>query len=161
MRDALKRLADVGTDDARLENAVQCADGALGKALQLVQQPQDALLADAALLLQLCGEEQWLRVADSLEELVRERLGGGRDYGTAERVCTYAMYLVRDAFLSSTAGAGNYFPQSAPIGIPRDPERVEAIVQSLQRAASGVRARGNMLLVLATCISEIKDSIYE
>ncbi|MBD3315534.1 MAG: hypothetical protein GF344_07080 [Chitinivibrionales bacterium] len=164
MTAALETMLDRSAEDTAIANAVRCAGGSLGKALALVAQPLDEQLGVARALLQLCAEEDWLRVAEGLEALVGGDLNQGRDYGAAERILTYVMYVVREGVVGSREGGQNYFSEVPAVHATAgttDPEAARRMLDICQEAIGGVRARGNVMLVLTMFLIAMREVIHE
>jgi hypothetical protein len=164
MAEALGAMHGREPGDPEIANAVRCAGGSLGRARALMSQPLDEQLSLARVLLALCGESDWLRVAEALEALVAGDLNHGRDYGAAERILTYSLQVIRDAVVGSGTSGQNYFSENPSSRLPaaiQDPETARRLVGLCQEAIDGVRARGNVLLVMATFVLGMREVVHE
>lgn len=162
MTEALGGMLGREATDPAIANAVRCASGSLGRARELVEQPLDEQLAVARALLGLCTEEEWLRVADGIEALVAGDLKQGRDYGAAERILTYVMYVIREAVVGGPGGGRNYFSRDSAVPVAAaDPERARRMIALCQEAIGGVRARGNVMMVVTTFLIAMREVIHE
>jgi DNA polymerase-3 subunit delta' len=164
MAAALGERFSLPPGDVRVSNAVRCAEGSLGKAIALMQQPLEEFLRDAHALLTLCGGRDWHDIACQLEQLVSEKLDFGREYGAAERMLTYMVYLVRDGFLGSLGAPEKYIRKefsSQMMGSGRlEPSDAGEILDACQKAIAGVRARANVHMVLVTFLMSVMGIVH-
>lgn len=162
IRESLSSRFGLEANDKRLIEAAACADGSLSQAFLLIDNPPYHIINKAALLLQLAGETDGLAAANRLEDLANE-LGNGKDYHTCEKVLTYIMYIIRIGFFQNLVKTETYikndvFSISAPVR-ELNFDATEKITKECQKAISDIRARGNMMLVLATFLSAITEII--
>ncbi|MBD3391423.1 MAG: hypothetical protein GF418_05185 [Chitinivibrionales bacterium] len=164
MTEALGARYGMPSDDARVQNAVRCAEGSLGKARQLLEQPLDELLAEAETLLELCAATDWNETAVRLDALLSQRLDFGREYGRVERILTYVIYRIRDSFLRKAGVSGKYireaFASHAAAGASCGPDTASRILAVCQDAIDAVRARGNVQLVLTTFLLSMMEIFH-
>jgi DNA polymerase-3 subunit delta' len=157
--------ARLGTpaDDERIAEAARYAEGSLGRALRLLDQPSEECAARAMELLDMCRSADWNDIGPRLDAMVAEGFDSGRDYGTAEKALQYVMYVVRDSFLAGMGASEKYIRKEYVRAVTPGAvtaEQTEAMARVCGDAIAGVRARGNVLLVLAAWLISMTEILY-
>jgi DNA polymerase III subunit delta' len=154
LAEALAKQVGVAADDPRIVSAVRCAEGSLGRAQALFSQPVDDLMLQAKEIVGLCREGDRLQMAAKLDEMGAAMLDGGRNYGMAERLLTYCLYVVRDSFMHGIGASEKYirkeYATPVPAGAALNCDTAALLSQACQQAIAAVKARGNLQLVLAS-----------
>ncbi len=165
IREALARCFNIDSGDSRIVQATESADGSLGKALRLFEQPLNELIEEAHGLWELSCEPDWLRKAGGIDSLLARALDNGRDYRSCEKILTYAGDLVRDSFLSGVHGSEKYirkeFISSILSNRSLSAEKAGKALAICQQAAAGARSRGNLLMILVAFMIQIDALLAE
>jgi DNA polymerase III delta' subunit len=164
LADALAKRKGLPSDNHGIAAAVRCAEGSLGRALQLMDQPVEELMAQARELLGLLSGGDRMEVARGIDELMENALGHGRNAGAAERILLYVLYTIRDSFLQGIGATEKYIRQADAAAVLNgafQPGKAGALAQTCQKAISGVRARGNVQLVLVSWALSIMGILNE
>lgn len=159
--EALRRRADDGdVEHERLQTLVQGAQGSLGRALQMLSTPLDQAAEEARNLLLLAGEPDWLKVAQTIDQLTQTR-----DFALYERLLQCCIHTIRASFLAKVQESSKYIsdPSSAVSSLlARIPAYdVDRLLDACETALRGVRARGYVPLVLTTFLLELREIVYE
>lgn len=163
---SLAKENSMQADDPKIIHAVECADGSLGRARSLMGESLDVFVDCAENVWKLCLENASKDVlASYLEKIMKKPLQNGRDYIAAEKILTSFLRLVRQTYFYSIKGTEKYFNNkllgSELSSLPEiNVETAEKLYNQCEKAISGVRARGNMLLVFITFILSVQELVH-
>jgi hypothetical protein len=147
---------------ATLDEAVDYSLGSLGRAVELCENPLGELGRESRSLFEECLRGDWPAIASRVDDLVRR----GEDEGI-ERLLMHLVYLFRSEMLRgvSDGGGGGLIAGVAETGFgalsPDRPEYAWKLFRACQRAIDGVRAHGNMGIVLVNFVTTCMEIIRE
>ena len=142
--------------------AVRYSMGSPGRAIDLCKNPPGPVIEEACALIEECRIADWPAIFSHIDELARHG-----DFEQYERLFTYITYLVRSGFLGRIVGSGTY---SDDIGDPDktgnmslsvDTHTAERCITICREAISGVRAYGNVSIVLVNYMLSLTEILYE
>jgi DNA polymerase-3 subunit delta' len=159
LREQLTLRFGESTDAATLNQAVESAQGSLGQAITLVQNPPVQVIEQCQLIFSLAQHNDWLQAAQELDSLAATS-----DFGVLEKLFLYSMFFIRNSYLSTIAEAQSCYDINSPLQLDAlrgcAPEQIEALVEVCESALSAVRARGNNALVLVTFLMKIMEILH-
>jgi len=164
MAAALSKRSGLPEDDERILNTIRCAEGSLGTALNLLEQPVEQFMAQARELLSLaCGSSR-LEAAIGLERFIDTALDSGRNADAAQRLLLYVMYGIRDSFLRACGATEKYIRKECVCDIAAGGTagagKAAALAQECQRTIAALKARGNVQLVLAAWLISMMEMMH-
>jgi hypothetical protein len=142
-----------------IDEAVNFSLGSLGRAMDLCERPLGELAEESRLLLKECFDGDWLRIAPHLDALARR----GND-DRHEKLFMHLASLFRKELL------GNVLPGKPPaaecdkvtgFSFADNPERAAGFLKACQIAIDGIRAHGNMSILLVNFIITFMEMIRE
>jgi DNA polymerase-3 subunit delta' len=141
-----------------LERAAEGAQGSLGRALLAVESPLDEIAGHVRTLWGLARQGDWLTASAEIGELARVR-----DFGFYEKLFTFYISGVRTAFLGGLPDTQNYISTSfePPAGVDLDVHRAQRLLDACEQALRGVRARGNIALILVNFLMGTMEILRE
>jgi hypothetical protein len=131
------------------EAAVYCI-GSLGRAIDLCENPIGELAEESRSLFAECLAGDWLRLSSRVDELARQ----GNDE-RFERLLMHLVYLFRSDMLGDVSSIGPGAPS-----IDR-PDYAAGLFKACQHAIDGVRAHGNLSIVIVNFITTCMEIIRE
>jgi DNA polymerase III gamma/tau subunit len=146
-------------DATTLSQAVESAQGSLGQAITLVQNPPVQVIEQCQLIFSLAQHNDWLQAAHELDSLAATA-----DFGALEKLFLYCMFFIRNSYLSTIAEAQSCYDTNSPLQLDAlrglAAEQIEALVEVCESALSAARARGNNTLVLVTFLMQIMEILH-
>jgi DNA polymerase-3 subunit delta' len=164
LRKALSERCRLDPQDATITYAIECADGSLGKALTLMQEPLNLFAEEAVKLWRLCvNRTSGLVAAKALEEVCDKLLGGGYDYEAAQKLLLTFLHMLRTQFFGARAHHTSPVPETSAEEtrfFANETDTQVRLFACCEKAVSGVRARGNILLILLTFIVSMTEILH-
>jgi DNA polymerase-3 subunit delta' len=155
----LRARVDGELSPQALSFALESCQGSLGTALALAAAPSPEAMLRARRLWDLAGERDLLTRAAGIDALA-----GELDIGSAEKLLIYCIHIVRNSLLGRIAGGAAYVPSATPLVTEAptlDPRRAASLTAVCQDALAGVRARGNLSLLLVNFVLELAEILHE
>ena len=157
-----------GAADSLISEAVDYSLGSLGRAIDLCENPIGELAGQSRSLFEECRAEDWLAIASHVDELSRQ---GSED--RHEKLLMHLVYLFRREMLRGVLPDGSHDADSLPasgnspeaggreaISVDR-PEYVSRLFKACQHAIDGIRAHGNISIVLVNFVTTCMEIIRE
>ncbi|MBD3240125.1 MAG: hypothetical protein GF331_06025 [Chitinivibrionales bacterium] len=155
---AVRGMAAQEPSGEQMRFVLESAQGSLGDALQLADDPQPETMRLARELWAITGMGHTLAAAQALDALV-----GGLDAGSGEKLLIYCMHIVRNSMVVR-AGGGRFVPPGAMLLADNpesfDPYRAERLLSECRRAVRAVRARGNLALTLLNFTYRVTELLH-
>ncbi len=159
VRDGLARIAGGEHSDDDVRFAVECAQGNLGTALQLLAEPQPDAMRTACELWDLAGQRDLLSTAKALDSLV-----GNLAVGSAEDILIYCMHIIRNSMVAASGQGERFVPAGTPLladGVGRfEPARADKLLAHCGQAIRSVRARGNLALIFTNFLFDVREILH-
>lgn len=135
----------IDSDDPRLETVIYT--GSIGEAINLWENPQDEITAEAMEFWKYCCAQDWNSVARMID-----RIDQADNFGNCEGMFLQLMNHIRSSFFRKLNGTENYIMSR---GIPAldlknadTPEGMEKLVLECEKALGQIRVRVSVSLVL-------------
>ncbi|MBD3321697.1 MAG: hypothetical protein GF350_11435 [Chitinivibrionales bacterium] len=151
--DALSRLSTRELSGEERDQAVRYAMGSVGRTLFLLENPATEWTVQAAELLRLCMEEDWLALADMIDTL-----SARENFGACEQVLIHFIYQVRELVLKRGPAPEKYITSTDFQSL--DTPRADDLFRNCRQAIAAIRARGNASLVLVNFIIAVMETIH-
>lgn len=159
VRDALAERLDTPLDDRAMSFVLESAQGDLGVALQLAEDPRPEAMAQARRLWGLADEADRLTVAEGLDALA-----GELDAGSCEKVLVYCMNIIRNSMVVRAGQGASFVPDGTPLQAEHpdafDPFKAELLLAECRQAVRAVRARANIALVLINLVFRATELLH-
>jgi hypothetical protein len=149
-----------GANSDRITQAVAAADGNPGRARLLMDEPLEVYREVAQRLLALCDNPDWSIKSAGIEEIGETVFDSGRDFGAFEKVFASVMQLSRARFVREVNAPEKYITDTG-VAPAAEPARNGRVLDACQQALSGARARGNVLLGLATFVITVSEILHD
>jgi len=164
MRKALSERCALDQHDPQIAYAIESADGSLGNALALIREPLNLFAEEAGKLWTLCvNRAPNAAVAQALEEVCENTLGGGYDYEAAQKLLLAFLHRLRTEFFGAQPDqeqTGTAIPAGKTLFIAGEADMQARLFACCEKAISAVRARGNILLILITFVVSILEIMH-
>lgn len=150
VRAGMQRYRETGTVAQHGDSAVIHAAGSLSAALDLLDNPQEEVLAEVETLWQLCAAGDWLGLAPRVDELSSKA-----DQGACERLVRSVMFFAQMRFLRGKGAQQNYFCDGSTF----DPTRADQCRALCDQTLGALKAHGNQALVMVHFFMHIMEII--
>ena len=165
IREAVGRRYGASVTENIQADALRYCGGSLGRAFDLCENPPAQVTDEAKGLLEKCANGDWLAIAARVDALARG------DYESCEQLFLHLIYRIRSEFLQKIVPSTTYFDDggvqsgggenrasSLCIAHPETASRCMAICQE---ALAGVRAYGNVSIILVNCLFSFMEIMHE